>query len=124
MDEVEIKVELLEKDFLFLKKSLPQKAQFIGEVEMEDYYLDHPHASFVSISSTGHKSAAQYLRVRKSSMGHALCFKKVIRDAQGQNPYCSEYEVSIDQPETTLQLFYQMGYQDSAVIKKGRTLFT
>lgn len=121
--EVELKVELSKQDFLSLKKRLLKIAHLAGEVEMEDYYLDHPQASFINICSKGFKSAEQYLRIRKSSQGHALCFKKVIRDGEGKNPYCKEYEVSIDQPETTLQLFYQMGYKDSAVIKKRRTLF-
>ena len=53
-----------------------------------------------------------------------LCFKRVHRDKDGGNPYCDEYEVKIEDPEITLQLFEQLGFTSKTEIKKYREVYT
>lgn len=118
--EVEMKVKLSTEDFASAKVKLREMATFVKEERQEDHYLDHPLHSFFSKDS---KDANKTLRVRKSTAGDSLCMKVAHKGTAENSFYRDEYEIKIDNPDKTLKIFFELGYQDSKILEKSRAVF-
>lgn len=121
--EIEIKIQINDKDFEKIKIWLKNNARFTGSTSQVDYYLNNPKHPFFYTSDWRGKECDDYLRIRKTDKKSFLCLKKIHRGEKGYPLYCDEYEVTIDNAENTLQLMKAIGYTDITILKKQRETY-
>ncbi|MCK5632349.1 CYTH domain-containing protein, partial [bacterium] len=72
----------------------------------------------------GEKDALKYLRIRYSNNQGSICFKDWHRDSKtGKTTHCDEYETNVENPDTVIALFEQLGYTNKTFVQKTRRKF-
>lgn len=121
--EIEVKIQITEKDLDGLKEWLEKKAKFTGSISQVDYYLNNPKAPFFYVSEWRGKECDDYLRIRKTDKQHYLCLKRVHRGEKGKPLYCDEYEVMVNDADKTLELMKASGFTDITILAKQRDTY-
>lgn len=123
--EIEVKIQISDAQLVNVEQWLKQRGSFCGTVQHEEYYLDNPTSPLTFISPEGYKDARYYLRVRRSpEKGDSVCLKKWYGDAKtGKKTHCDEWEISVSDGKTALELLSQLGFTDATPIKKTRRIY-
>ncbi|MFC1894379.1 class IV adenylate cyclase [Candidatus Dependentiae bacterium] len=122
--EIEVKLQIDDNIFDFVKSWLNQNAKHIREEKHTEYYLNKPATSFLFTAPEGYKDAIDYLRVRFNKNGDTLCFKRFHEDPVEKRPlYCDEYEVKVSDGKVTLELFRSLGYSEQTLVEKNRNIY-
>jgi predicted adenylyl cyclase CyaB len=117
--EVEIRIVLDKLDPLI--HWLTKSAERIGAFDQKDFYFDRPDKSFIYIDSKGYRDADEWLRIRLSSGGDKICYKKWYRNKKtGKSLYADEVEVNIEDGEQLIHLLKKLGFKLISVIEKHR----
>lgn len=75
MKEIEIKIQISPEQREQLQKWLDKNAEFTGEKQHVEYYLDNPENSLRFEHKLGYIDASHYLRVRTTEKGDSICLK-------------------------------------------------
>jgi len=120
MREIEIKIEINDKQLHTLRRWLEKNAQFEGSSKHVDYYLDNPnHTFFFRSGKAKLKDAFRYMRIRFSGSKTFMCYKYCHLDPKtGATLYCDEYETLVDNGDLVLKIFDSIGFTEQTVIKK------
>jgi len=123
--EIEVKIQISNYQLVCLEQWLEKNGQFEGAVEHEEYYLDNPNVPLTFMSPEGYKDAIYYLRIRRNKQkGDSVCLKKWYGDAKtGEKTHCDEWEISVSDAQTALELFGVLGFSDETPIKKVRRIY-
>ena len=123
--EIEVKLQLDDKLLNQTNGWLNKNAKHIKTINHTEYYLNKPETTFFFLAPEGYKDAMDYLRVRFTKDGDSFCFKKFHEDAIEKRPlYCDEYEVSVSDGKTTLELMKALGYTEQTLMEKKRSIYT
>jgi len=122
--EIEVKIQIPNNILRKTKEWLHKHATHIGSIHHIEYYLNKPKTTFFFEAPGGYKDARDYLRVRLTKNGDSLCYKKFHEDPIEKRPlYCDEYEVTVSDGETTLELMKALGYTEQTRVEKERTIY-
>jgi len=123
--EIEVKIQISDAQLAGLEQWLEKHGQFKGAVNHEEYYLDNPTAPLTFMSPQGYKDAIYYLRIRRNRQkGDSVCLKKWYGDAKtGEKTHCDEWEFTVSDGKTALELFEALGFTDATPIKKVRRIY-
>jgi len=123
--EIEVRIKIDPQALETAKKWLTKNAEYLGEKEHIEYYLNKPATSFFFTAPEGYKDAIDYLRVRLTEQGDSICFKKLYEDPIEKRPlYCEEYESEVADGKKVLELFKALGYTDQTLMQKTRQIYT
>lgn len=122
--EIELRIAL-DDEIPILEGWLRLHATKTGERHETDHYYEFPDRPFVTVSGDGSRDADEWLRVRTSSSGGSLCYKKWYRDVQsGRSLWADEFEVSIGDSVVASELLARLGLREIAVVAKRRVEWT
>src|ERR1700694_5961756 len=122
--EIEIKIQISDDDQQTLVAWLGKHANNHGAIHYIEYYINNPRASFIFASKDGYRDAIDFLRIRFTDKGDSVCFKHWHADSEtGKLTHCDEYETRVQDGKTLLEVFQAIGFTESVVIDKTRTVY-
>ena len=122
--EIEIKIQIDERQLGLLRNWLKDNAQFKGVLSHTEWYLDNPNDTFFFTAPEGYKDALKYLRVRHTERGDSVAYKLWYKDPEtGKTTHCDEYETKVENGQVMLALFAQLGFTDQTKIAKQRQTY-
>ncbi len=122
--EIEIKIQIDERQLGLLRNWLKDNAQFKGALSHTEWYLDNPNDTFFFTAPEGYKDALKYLRVRHTERGDSVAYKLWYKDPEtGKTTHCDEYETKVENGQVMLALFAQLGFTEQTKIAKQRETY-
>ncbi len=121
--EIELKIKITDEQLMLLTKWLTDNAEFKGEENHREVYLNNPNSTFFFTQKHGgYKDTMDYMRIRFSNKGDSVCLKHFYEDPKrpGETTHCDEYEYNVSDGEMALKLFEQLGYTDNTWMEKRR----
>lgn len=124
--EIEVKMQLDEKVLDSFKNWLSANAQYKGQEDHYEHYLNNPTKSFYFISDQGFTDALGSLRVRCCKQkGDSVCYKfRHIDPETNKTTHRDEHESKVASGQSMLDLFRSLGYTEEIIIQKTRHLYT
>lgn len=119
--EIELKIKVENPTALI--EWLNEHAERIKEEQLEDHYLEHPDHPFRFINQKQLIDATDWLRIRKSTKGDTLNFKKAMLNETEEVSYFEETESGIESADKLLKLFHILGYNEICCYHKTRKVY-
>ena len=123
--EIEVKIELSNEQLDSFEQFLKKEGKFDKEVDQKDYYFDNPNNSFIFESSDGIKDFKVSLRVRRIGSGKSFICSKVkkIHALTQKIIDCDEYETTVEDGSTMIELLQVLDYKVHTVVHKTRKTY-
>lgn len=121
--EIELKIQLDQKQRQLFTQWLSDHAQCKGTVDHTEYYLDNPNDSYW-IFDAGFKDSLKTVRVRLTPKGDSVCYKfRHVDPITKRATHRDEYETSVKDGLTMLEILTALGYTQQTIIKKTRCAY-
>lgn len=117
--EIEIKIQLSEKNLSRVKEKLKQTAKFVKTSKQEDEYFTPSHRNFVEP-----KFPFEWLSIRKRSGKSILNYKHWHPENSEITTHCDEFETEIANPESLNKIFSALDLKKLVFVEKEREVYT
>lgn len=125
MKEIELKIQLTNKQQAMLKSWLATNAKQRGQSHHIEHYLDNPNDSFKFDSNLGYVDSEKYLRIRFSDKANSVCLKIFSIDREtGRSANLGELETAVADGQAMLSILKELGFTNSTVVNKTRQSFS
>lgn len=113
--EVELKFLLQNREELVSKLNAMAKAEKANDLQRDTYYAP-PHKNFLD-----QKPISEWLRLRQSSKGSSINYKRWHNADGAKTVSCDELESNVDNVEALARLLSALGFKELVVVEKSRS---
>ncbi|MFA6089105.1 MAG: class IV adenylate cyclase [Candidatus Woesearchaeota archaeon] len=116
--EIEIKIEVTEKEFKRVKKTLKQIAKYMKESHQVDEYFTPAHRNFIEP-----KKPIEWLRIGERGGKIILNYKHFYKNEEGMTTHCDEYETEVNDKQQLDFIFKAINMKSLAIVDKTRETY-